>query len=68
MNEIQNDYGIWSEAEPCVLKPVFGLKVDKHNDGSWSFGICITRDKPFKELYLFMNLFKFSILIGWFTS
>ena len=68
MMERQNDYGTWSEAEPCKLKPIFGYRINKHYDGSWSFGVCITRDKPLRELYLFMNMFKFSISIGWFTS
>lgn len=66
--ERQNDYGTWSEAESYKLKPKFGYILDKYYDGNWSFGVCITRDKPNRELYLFMNMFKFSISIGWFTS
>lgn len=42
----------------------FGIKVDKISNGV-SVGACITFDKSFGEYYLFINLFKWSISIGW---
>lgn len=42
----------------------FGIKVDEINSGL-SFGVCISYDKYMKECYLFINLFKWCISIGW---
>ncbi len=42
----------------------FGIKVDKMSCGWWSFGVCISHSF-FGETYLFINLFKRSIAIGW---
>lgn len=42
----------------------FGIKVDKISTGV-SVGACITFDKLLEEYYLFINLFKWSIAVGW---
>ena len=44
----------------------FGIKVDKI-DWGLSVGTCISYDKYGKECYLFINLFKWGISIGWLT-
>ena len=44
----------------------FGIKVDKIDMGL-SFGVCISYDKYAKECYLFINLIKWGISIGWLT-
>ena len=44
----------------------FGIKVDKIDMGL-SFGVCISYDKYAKECYLFINLIKWVISIGWLT-
>lgn len=41
----------------------FGIKIDKQWEGMWSIGSCITHS--FEETYLFINLVKWSISIGW---
>ena len=41
----------------------FGIKVDKLWDKMWSIGVCISHS--FDETYLFINLVKWSISIGW---
>ena len=41
----------------------FGIKVDRHFEGAWSFGSCISHS--FGETYLFINFAKWSISIGW---
>jgi hypothetical protein len=41
----------------------FGIKVDKINKGMWS--ICFGISHFFSETYLFINLVKWSISIGW---
>ena len=44
----------------------FGIKVNKIYQGL-SFGICISYDKYMKEGYLFINLIKWEVSIGWLT-
>ncbi len=41
----------------------FGIKVDKLCKEMWSIGSCISHS--FNETYLFINLIKWSISIGW---
>lgn len=41
----------------------FGIRVDKQWDKMWSVGACISHS--FEETYLFINLVKWSISIGW---
>lgn len=52
--------------EDVEYKKRFGIKVDKI-DGGLSFGTCISYDKYGKECYLFINLIKWEISIGWLT-
>ena len=40
----------------------FGIKVDKMWKGWWSFGMCLSHS--LNETYLFINLIKISISIG----
>ena len=42
----------------------FGIKIDKQWEGFWSLGSCISHT-CFGETYLFINLIKWSISIGW---
>ena len=44
-------------------KMKFGIKVDKLPKYCWSVGACISHGTP--ETYLFINLFKWSISIGY---
>ena len=44
----------------------FGIKIGKIYRGI-SFGACISYDKYEKECYLFVNLIKWEISIGWLT-
>ena len=44
----------------------FGIKVEKIDMGL-SFGVCISYDKYAKECYLFINLVKWTVSIGWLT-
>lgn len=46
------------------IKHYFGVKVDKIAQG-FSVGICFSYDKWLEETYLYINLFKWSISIGW---
>ena len=41
----------------------FAIKVDRHFDGAWSFGSCVSHS--FGETYLFINFAVWSISIGW---
>jgi hypothetical protein len=41
----------------------FGIKIDKTYKGQWSIGLCLSHWD--NETYLFINLFKWSISIGW---
>lgn len=41
----------------------FRIKVDKMHKQSWSFGACLSHE--FNETYVFINLFRWSISIGW---
>ena len=43
-------------------KAKFGIKVDKHYDGAWSFGICLSHWA--EETYIFINFWKWSVSIG----
>ena len=42
----------------------FGIKIDKQWEGFWSLGSCISHTCC-GETYLFINLIKWSISIGW---
>lgn len=51
-------------------KPKFKVAVNKMWQGSWSFGVCLTHSPTisscgFGETYLYINLIKISISIGW---
>ena len=41
----------------------FQIKVDPMWSGEWSFGMCLSHKKG--ETYIYINLFKWTILIGW---
>lgn len=43
----------------------FGIETHKLDKGTWSFGSGLTYYD--KQFYLFFNLIKFSIFIGWMT-
>ena len=43
-------------------KVKFGVKIDKHSDGLWSFGACLSHF--YDETYLYINLFKYTVSIG----
>ena len=43
-------------------KTRFQIVVDKHPEGLWSFGICLSHCVD--ETYIFINIFKLSISIG----
>ena len=45
----------------CECK--FGIKVDKVCNEMWSF--CIGISHMFSETYVFINVFRWSISIGW---
>ena len=42
----------------------FGIRVDKIDMGLY-FWVCIAYDKYAKECYLFINLIKWEVSIGW---
>ena len=44
----------------------FGIRVSKIDMGI-SLGACISYDKYSKECYLFINLIKWGVSIGWLT-
>ena len=44
-------------------KPKFQIRVDKRDDGMWSFGIALSHF--FKETYLYVNFYKWQISIGY---
>ncbi len=41
----------------------FRVKIDKQPIGWWSFGICLSHQD--EETYVYINLFKWSISIGY---
>lgn len=45
-----------------LSKTKFRVKVDKHSDGLWSFGACLSHF--YDETYLYINLFKYTVSIG----
>ena len=45
-------------------KKRFGIKISKIDLGV-SIGACISYDKYTKECYLYINLIKWEIIIGW---
>lgn len=63
--EERNDFSMLSSTEDNEYKR-FGIKVDKI-DGGLSFGVCISYDKYMEEWYLFVNLIKWVVSIGWLT-
>ena len=67
MDEKETTSGLWTSAEPAKalweIKPYkFGIMIDKIGEGDWSFGINFSRD--YKELYVCINFYKWSIAIG----
>ena len=67
MDEKETTSGLWTSAEPAKapweIKPYkFGIMIDKIGEGNWSFGINFSRD--YKELYVCINFYKWSIAIG----
>ena len=65
MMEERDDFSYLNPTEDNEYKR-FGIKVDKI-DWGLSFGTCISYDKYGKECYLFINLIKWGISIGWLT-
>lgn len=65
MKEERDDLSMLSSIEDNEYKR-FGIKVDKIESGL-SFGVCISYDKYMKECYLFINLIKWEVSIGWLT-
>lgn len=45
------------------VKVKFGVSVEKMYSGWWSFGVCFSHSRP--ETYVYINLFKWTISIGW---
>ena len=43
-------------------KTKWSIHIDKMCKHQWSFGICISHDRP--ETYLYINIFLWSICIG----
>lgn len=41
----------------------FGAKINRHFEGAWSFGCCLSH--AFGETYLFINFAIWTISIGW---
>ena len=67
MDEKETTSGLWTPAEPAKasweIKPYkFGIMIDKIGKDQWSFGINFSRD--YKELYVCINFYKWSIAIG----
>lgn len=67
MDEKETTSGLWTPAEPAKasweIKPYkFGIMIDKIGEDQWSFGINFSRD--YKELYVCINFYKWSIVIG----
>ena len=65
MMEERDNFLMLSSTEDNEYKR-FGIKVDEI-DGGLSFGVCLSYDKYAKECYLFINLFKWCVSIGWLT-
>ena len=65
MMEERNDFSFFFTTEDNEYKR-FGIKVEKIESGL-SFGVCISYDKYMKEYYLFINLIKWCVSIGWLT-
>ena len=65
MMEERDDFSYLSSTEDNEYKR-FGIRVDKIEQGL-SFGVCISYDKYMKECYLFINLIKWCVSIGWLT-
>ena len=61
--EERDDFLMLSSTENNEYKR-FGIKVDEIDRGL-SFGVCLSYDKYAKECYLFINIFKWGISIGW---
>lgn len=65
MTEERDDFSYLNSTEDEHYKR-FGISLEKIDSGL-SFGVCISYDKYAKECYLFINLFKWGISIGWLT-
>ena len=65
MMEERNDFSYLNSAEDEYYKK-FGISAEKIDEGV-SLGACISYDKYTKECYLYINLFKWCICIGWLT-
>lgn len=46
-----------------TFKPKWGIKVDRREDGMWSFGIALSHFV--KETYLYINVYRWCISIGY---
>ena len=65
MMEERNDFSYLSSTEDNEYKR-FGIKVEKIESGL-SSGVSNSYDKYKKECYLFRNLIKWCVSIGWLT-
>lgn len=61
----RDDFSMLSSTEDNEYKRL-GIKIDEIDRGL-SFGACLSYDKYGKECYLFINLIKWGISIGWLT-
>lgn len=65
MMEERDDFSYLNSTEDEYYKR-FGISLEKIDSGL-SFGVCISYDKYMKEYYLFINLIKWCVSIGWLT-
>ena len=65
MMEERNDFSYLNSAEDEYYKK-FGISAEKIDEGV-SLGACISYDKYTKEWYLYINLLKWRLCIGWLT-
>ena len=65
MMKERDDFSMLSSTEDNEYKRL-GIKIDEIDRGL-SFGACLSYDKYAKECYLFINLIKWGISIGWLT-
>lgn len=57
--EVLEAFKDWTRAS---RKTRFGIEVQRHHKGMWSFGICLSHWDD--ETYIYINLFKVSLSIG----
>ena len=65
MMKERDDFSYLNPTEDNEYKRL-GIKIDEIDRGL-SFGACLSYDKYAKECYLFINLIKWGISIGWLT-